>query len=105
MILRLYGSGSVILPDSPEWDELAHYFDILPGIRQIICAEIHTVKTSCGFSVPFYSYEGERDTLQRWATNKGEQAIEEYREEKNSISMDGILTPIGERINNKKKQS
>lgn len=99
MILRLYGNGRVILPDSPEWSDLAHHFDILPGTRQIVCAEIDMVKTSCGFSVPFYSYNGERDTLQQWATNKDEQALEEYRHKKNSISMDGIITPIGERFN------
>ncbi|OIJ20721.1 pyridoxamine 5'-phosphate oxidase [Anaerobacillus alkalidiazotrophicus] len=100
MILRLYGSGSVILPGTPEWAGMAKHFDILPGARQIIHAKIETVKTSCGFSVPFYSYEGERDTLQQWATNKSEQDLEEYRKQKNSISMDGIVTPIGESLAN-----
>lgn len=96
MILRLYGRGKVILPNTPEWTDMANHFDILPGARQIIHAKIETVKTSCGFSVPFYSYDGERDTLQQWATNKSEQYLEEYRKKKNSISMDGIVTPIGE---------
>ncbi|MFD0824556.1 pyridoxamine 5'-phosphate oxidase family protein [Neobacillus sp. M.A.Huq-85] len=98
MILRLYGRGKVVLPDSPEWDDMAKRFDILPGSRQIIHAKIETVKTSCGFSVPFYSYNGERDTLQQWANNKSEQDLEEYRKKKNSISMDGIVTPIGEKF-------
>jgi hypothetical protein len=97
MILRLYGRGKVVLPSTPEWDGLAKHFDILPGARQIISAKIETVKTSCGFGVPFYSYNGERDTLQQWATNKGEQNLEEYRKEKNSKSMDGIVTPIGDK--------
>ncbi|MDQ0232673.1 pyridoxamine 5'-phosphate oxidase family protein [Metabacillus malikii] len=96
MILRLYGRGRVILPDTPEWNELATHFDILPGARQIIHATIEAVKTSCGFSVPFFTYEGERDTLQKWATNKSEQDLEEYHIKKNAISMDGIVTPIGE---------
>ena len=100
MILRLYGRGKVVLPGTPEWDEMANHFDILPGARQIISAKIATVKTSCGFSVPFYSYSGDRDTLQQWATNKSEQELEEYRKKKNSISMDGIVTPIGESIAN-----
>jgi hypothetical protein len=100
MILRLYGSGKVILPGTPEWTDMAKHFDILPGARQIIHAKIETVKTSCGYSVPFYSYDGERDTLQQWATNKSEQDLEEYHKKKNSISMDGIVTPIGERLAN-----
>jgi hypothetical protein len=98
LILRLYGRGKVVLPDSPEWDDMAKHFDILPGSRQIIHAKIETVKTSCGFSVPFYSYNSERDTLQQWATNKSEQDLEEYRKKKNSISMDGIVSPIGEKF-------
>ncbi|MGI8384205.1 pyridoxamine 5'-phosphate oxidase family protein [Robertmurraya sp. P23] len=98
MILRLYGKGKVILPDSPEWNDMAKHFDILPGYRQIIHAKIETVKTSCGFSVPFYSYNGERDTLQQWAINKSEQGLEEYRKEKNTISMDGIVTPLGKSL-------
>ncbi|MBT2699165.1 pyridoxamine 5'-phosphate oxidase family protein [Bacillus sp. ISL-40] len=100
MILRLYGRGKVVLPGTSEWDEMANHFDILPGARQIIYAKIETVKTSCGFSVPYYSYSGDRDTLQQWATNKSEQELEEYRKKKNSISMDGIVTPIGESIAN-----
>ncbi|MED4286964.1 pyridoxamine 5'-phosphate oxidase family protein [Priestia megaterium] len=100
LILRLYGRGKVVLPDTSEWDDMAKHFDILPGARQIIYTKIETVKTSCGFSVPFYSYTGERDTLQQWATNKSEQDLEEYRKKKNSISMDGIVTPIGESFTN-----
>jgi hypothetical protein len=104
MILRLYGKGKVVLPDTPEWDDMGNHFDILPGARQIIYAKIETVKTSCGFGVPFYTYNGERDTLHQWATNKSEEEIEEYRKKKNSKSMDGIVTPIGESIANFNKE-
>jgi hypothetical protein len=96
MILRLYGRGHVILPDSSEWNQLIHHFDLLPGARQIIHVHIQEVKTSCGYSVPFFSYSGERDTLQRWASQKGEKGLQAYHQEKNSISMDGIVTPLGQ---------
>ncbi|GAA4839626.1 pyridoxamine 5'-phosphate oxidase family protein [Paenibacillus vulneris] len=95
MILRLYGRGRVILPDMPEWDPLMERFDPLPGARQIIHAELHAVKTSCGFSVPFFDYTGERETLKKWAEQKGEQGLIAYRQQKNAASMDGILTPLG----------
>lgn len=98
MILRLYGVGEVILPGSSEWDEIVHRFEILPGARQIIRAKISSVKTSCGFSAPYFKFIGERDTLQKWALQKGEQGLDEYRREKNAKSMDGIITPIGEEI-------
>lgn len=98
MILRLYGTGSVVLPDSPQWEELSHHFELLPGARQIIYAKVHKVKTSCGFSVPLYQYSGERDTLKQWTEQKSPQQLKEYQREKNSVSMDGLLTPIGENI-------
>ncbi|WP_025025977.1 pyridoxamine 5'-phosphate oxidase family protein [Caldalkalibacillus mannanilyticus] len=95
MIMRLYGKGSVVLPGSERWDELIKEFDVIPGIRQIICATIHGVQTSCGYSIPFYSYEGERETLRLWATKKKEEEIKEYQVSKNSVSLDGIVTPLG----------
>jgi hypothetical protein len=98
MILRLYGKGRVVLPETPEWEELAPQFTLLPGARQIIVVDVHEVKSSCGFSIPFYNYEGERNTLQHWATNKGEQGLNDYRQEKNVTSMDGLLTTIGQKL-------
>ncbi len=97
MILRLYGTGRVILPDSPEWEQAASHFELLPGARQIITAQIHLVQSSCGYSIPFLTYAGERDTLEKWAIHKGEDGLIEYREEKNSTSLDGHRTPLGER--------
>ena len=98
LILRLYGTGRVILPNSGEWKAYAAHFDMHPGYRQIIVSDIDVVKTSCGFAVPLFSYEGERDTLLKWAANKGEEKLAEYRKEKNATSMDGIITPIGREI-------
>jgi hypothetical protein len=37
---------------------------------------------------------GDRDTLQRWALNKGEARLEEYRQEKNAHSIDGLPAPL-----------
>ncbi|WP_028550900.1 pyridoxamine 5'-phosphate oxidase family protein [Paenibacillus sp. UNC451MF] len=95
MILRLYGKGRTILPDMPEWDAMAIRFNLMPGTRQIIHAHLHAVKTSCGFSVPFFEYTGERETLKKWADHKGEQELVAYRQQKNATSMDGIITPLG----------
>ncbi len=97
LILRLYGKGKVILPGMSRWDELAKQFELLPGARQIITVNVHTVKTSCGFGVPFYSYTKDRDTLQKWAKTKDEQGLLAYQQEKNAVSMDGLPTPLGER--------
>lgn len=93
-ILRLYGKGKTILPGDTEWDELSKQFTILPATRQIIVADIFKVKSSCGFGVPLYEYTGGRDHAFEWAKKKGEDGLEEYKKEKNMLSMDGLPTPI-----------
>ncbi|PYI55686.1 pyridoxamine 5'-phosphate oxidase family protein [Paenibacillus flagellatus] len=94
-IMRLYGTGSVHLPDSPEWESLFPLFPPLPGARQIVSVDVHKVQTSCGYAVPFMEYGGERDTLTRWAIQKGEEGLVRYREQKNASSIDGLPTPLG----------
>tara|TARA_Y100000294_G_scaffold139588_1_gene133151 strand:- start:789 stop:1274 length:486 start_codon:yes stop_codon:yes gene_type:complete len=65
MILRLYGKGEVLHSDSPTGKELAERVKekVSPNIRQLICLHIELVKTSCGYGVPFYQYEADRNTL------------------------------------------
>ena len=99
VILRLYGTGQVILPNSPEWENMIGEFQWIPGARQIVYAKIHAVKTSCGMSIPLFSFEGERDALQEWATQMGEEKLDAYHTETNRITMDGRVTPLG-RMNN-----
>ncbi len=96
-ILRLYGTGRTILPGSEDWDELIGGFELLPGSRQLIVADIDRVQTSCGWGVPLYEYQKERPTLVKWAVGKGEDWLEDYRCATNAASIDGLPTPIGER--------
>ena len=93
-ILRLYGHGRTILPADADWENLAQYFHLQLGTRQIIIAEIDKVQTSCGFSVPLYDYHGERDHAEKWALNKGADGLEAYKAEKNRISIDGLPTAL-----------
>jgi hypothetical protein len=91
-ILRLYGTGVVMLPGTPQWADLAGRFPVYPGARQIIGAEITRVQTSCGFGVPRMDVVEQRDTLLRWADGKGS-ALPRYRLEKNARSIDGLPAP------------
>lgn len=93
-ILRLYGKGYTVLPGDDEWNELSGEFEILPATRQIIVADIFKVKSSCGFGVPLYTYDTQRDHAIKWAEKKGEDGLEEYKKEKNMVSMDGLPAPI-----------
>jgi hypothetical protein len=75
----------------------AHYANTEPlGARQMIRLDFDLVKTSCGYGVPLMSYEGERDTMDRWAEAKGADGLETYWQEKNMLSMDGLPTGFGE---------
>jgi hypothetical protein len=97
-ILRLYGQGRAVLPETPEWAELAPRFPAYPGVRQIIVGDITRVQTSCGFGVPLLDYVGQRDTALRWAEAKGPEGIAAYKREKNLASIDGLPTPLAEQI-------
>jgi hypothetical protein len=91
-ILRLYGTGAVVLPGTARWKELSGEFPHPLGTRQIISAAITRVQTSCGYGVPLMGFSGQRDTLARWAEAKGE-TLPQYRREKNAESIDGLPAP------------
>jgi len=95
-ILRLYGRGTTVLPDTPEWESLFPAFSPLPGARQIILIDVEQVQTSCGFGVPLYEPVGYREKLVKWATQKGQSGVREYQQKKNRVSIDGLPTPLGE---------
>ena len=95
LILRLYGSAEIVYPRHTDRFEQYHaMFDHQPGTRQFFELNIDMVQTSCGFAVPLYEMQGERDTLRKWADNKGEAGIRDYWAEKNQVSLDGKPTNI-----------
>lgn len=94
MILRLYGGGRTFHPGSTGWEKLIELFPEKTGNRQIFDIDIDLVQTSCGFQVPYFDYMGERDTLDKWAENKGREGIKNYWREKNRLSLEGKPTGI-----------
>lgn len=95
-ILRLYGKGTVIHPNHKDWSKSIDLFPKLAGTRQIISIDIEMVQTSCGMSIPYFDFKGERLELDEWAEKKGEEGIKQYWKEKNETSIDGIPTKIQE---------
>ncbi len=94
-ILRLYGQGYTVLPTDFEWHALHSRFSPIPGTRQIVVADIDRVQTSCGNGVPLYDYLGEREAIVKWAVKKGDQGLNDYWQQKNLVSIDGLPTPLG----------
>jgi pyridoxamine 5'-phosphate oxidase-like protein len=98
-ILRLYGRGTSLARNMSDYAVLlASAFDNQEplGARQIVRIDIDLVQTSCGYGVPLFEYIGERSTLHRWAQQKGDAGLEEYRRQKNVRSLDGLPTGLPE---------
>jgi pyridoxamine 5'-phosphate oxidase-like protein len=95
LILRLYARGRALHPRDAEWTQLRPLFGPpLAGERQLIVGEVESVQTSCGFAVPFFDYQGERETLIAWGQRKGPEGIAAYWAEKNTRSIDGLPTGL-----------
>lgn len=94
LILRLYGTAQVYHPRDKTWEEYIGLFPKLAGSRQLIDIQVELVQSSCGMSVPFMEYQGEREALKVWAEKKGEERLHDYWKEKNTISLDGHSSGI-----------
>jgi Pyridoxamine 5'-phosphate oxidase len=93
LILRIYGRGRAVLPQDDEWEALAAHFTLLPGTRQIFVIDVESVQTSCGWGVPFMTFERERETLQKAHAGLDEEAwMAKARGRTQSI--DGIPTRV-----------
>ncbi|WP_165731363.1 pyridoxamine 5'-phosphate oxidase family protein [Polaribacter sp. 20A6] len=93
-ILRLYGKGKEIKEGDASWNNLITLFPETPGTRQIFDISIASAQTSCGMSIPFYDYKGERNELNDWASEQGKEGIKKYWEDKNQTSIDGLPSQI-----------
>ena len=91
LILRIYGRGKAVLPQDEGWDALVARFTVLPGARQIFDIDVESVRTSCGWGVPFMSLEGERETLKK-AHRQSDPAEWEAKMAQRVSSIDGLPT-------------
>jgi hypothetical protein len=89
LILRIYGRGRSVLPQDPDWNALVGHFELLPGARQIFVIDIDSIQESCGWGVPFMTFDRERETLNKAHT---QMSRDDYREKiKDRVtSIDGL---------------
>lgn len=97
LILRAYGKAKVLHQKDKEWDEYSSQFPVSVAARQIFVLDISLVQSSCGMSVPYFSYDSDRDDLAKWSEKQGIDGIEKYWVKKNQKSIDGFKTEIIER--------
>jgi hypothetical protein len=89
-IVRLHGRGTVITPGDDRFPGLSEKFPPNPGTRALVHVAVDRVSSSCGYSVPFLDYRGDRDILDSWAATKGPEDLEAYRAKNNLQSIDGL---------------
>ncbi|MGB5622412.1 MAG: pyridoxamine 5'-phosphate oxidase family protein [Gammaproteobacteria bacterium] len=89
-IIRFHGHGTVITKAHPGYAELAQLFPENLGMRSIIHIDVTRISDSCGYAVPLCEFRKPRDTLDRWAANKGEKGLAAYRQDNNVRSIDGL---------------
>jgi hypothetical protein len=90
-IVRLHGRGEVVDADAVEFPDAT----ALPEQhRTVIRVDVERIADSCGFGVPLMEYVGERPQSRAWAQSKlakqGPDALEDYKAEKNALSIDGL---------------
>jgi Pyridoxamine 5'-phosphate oxidase len=104
-IVRLYGTGRVVLPGDCDWDELAANFPRVADAeaaaergshRAIIVADLDRISDSCGYAVPVMELKQERSVLDQWAEKMTPAKFDAYRAEKNAVSIDGLPALAGE---------
>lgn len=98
-ILRLHGRGRVVPAAEPEFSELLERgeFERTPveeARRAVVVVEVERVADSCGYGVPLMAYEGEREhgelSARKRLRTHGPDAFEDYKAEKNAVSIDGL---------------
>ncbi|MDQ1043992.1 pyridoxamine 5'-phosphate oxidase family protein [Streptomyces sp. V4I2] len=95
-IVRVHGRGEPVFRDDPRFKELlAHFPDIDPtphGLRAIIVVRAELIRDSCGFAVPFMSYDSERELHGQRFAREDDDSLSEYFAKKDHIatSMDGL---------------
>jgi Pyridoxamine 5'-phosphate oxidase len=99
-ILRLHGHAVVLEHGAIAFPDV----EVLPEqLRTVVRVDVERIADSCGYGVPLMDYVGERSNSRRWAEGKldkeGPDALEQYKAEKNTVSIDGLpaLTSSGSR--------
>lgn len=90
-IVRLHGRGEAIETGDPRFAALRQHFGAVSfAERAIVRVDVTRIADSCGFGVPLYRYEGEREQMGKWAETKGVEGARAYMREKNAQSLDGL---------------
>jgi hypothetical protein len=86
-IVRVQGRGEYVALDD---ERVAGRFPELPGGRGVVVVHADRISDSCGYAVPVFEYQAQRDRLVDWADAKSPDELDDYRRTKNATSIDGL---------------
>jgi hypothetical protein len=95
-IVRIHGRGEPVFRDDARWGELIAYFPgidtSLHGLRAIIVVRAELIRDTCGYAVPFMTYDEDRDLHAKRFAREDDESLNTYFEKKEHIaaSLDGL---------------
>jgi hypothetical protein len=95
-IVRVHGRGEPIFRDDPRWPGLlARFPGIEPemhGVRAVIVVTAELIRDTCGYAVPFMSYEQDRPLHRSRFEREDDATLDAYFHKKEHIatSIDGL---------------
>ncbi|MGW0735407.1 pyridoxamine 5'-phosphate oxidase family protein [Streptomyces sp. NPDC002851] len=95
-IVRVHGRGEPVFRDDPRFTELlGHFTRIDPaghGLRAIIVVTAELIRDTCGYAVPFMTYDEDRDLHRKRFAREDDASLSAYFQKKDHIesSLDGL---------------
>ncbi|MER5984035.1 pyridoxamine 5'-phosphate oxidase family protein [Streptomyces sp. NPDC001787] len=95
-IVRVHGRGEPVFRDDPRFDELLTHFpgvDTAPhGLRAVILVRAELIRDTCGFAVPYLSYDEDRTLHADRFRREDDESLSAYFAQKQDIatSIDGL---------------
>lgn len=95
-ILRVHGRGEPVFRDDPRFTTLLGHFPDIDtaqhGLRAIIVVTAEHVRDTCGFAVPYLSYDGDRPLHASRFAREDDASLDAYFHKKDYVasSLDGL---------------
>ncbi|HEU5026786.1 MAG TPA: pyridoxamine 5'-phosphate oxidase family protein [Spirillospora sp.] len=95
-IVRVHGRGEPVFRDDPRWGALMRRFPDIDvtrhGLRAIIVVRAEKIRDTCGYAVPFMSYEEDRPLHGSRFERETDESLDTYFHKKEHVatSIDGL---------------
>lgn len=95
-IVRVHGTGEPVFRDDPRFPELLSHFPAIDpsqhGLRAVIVVTAEHIRDTCGYAVPYLTYEGDRPLHASRFAREDDESLDAYFRKKDHVatSLDGL---------------